>query len=188
MSLHKSKSLTRLVKLAIPYSKKIILAIACVLLVNGAQLIKPYILKVVIDDFLVSRNSQSGLYSITSFGILYFIVVSISGFLSVAQANIMNKVGQEIMRGLRARVFKIIQYLPLSYLDNISSGRLITRATNDVEALSEMYTNILINLFKDVFLLIGIVYAMIVLNIRLALISFCVVPLMFIMVFMLKKK
>lgn len=129
---------------------------------------------------------KRGIYSITSFGILYFVVVTISGFLSVVQANIMNKVGQEIMRGLRARVFKIIQYLPLSYLDNISSGRLITRATNDVEALSEMYTNVLINLFKDVFLLIGIVYVMIMLNIKLAMISFCVVPIMFLMVFMLK--
>jgi ATP-binding cassette subfamily B protein len=78
--------------------------------------------------------------------------------------------------------------LPLSYLDKNSSGRLITRATNDVEALSEMYTDVIINLFKDVFLLIGIVYAMVTLNLKLALISFSVVPVMFFIVFLLKKK
>ncbi|MEG0306518.1 MAG: ABC transporter ATP-binding protein [Clostridium sp.] len=187
-SINKSKSLWRLLKLAVPYSKMILVAIVCVLLVNGAQLLKPYILKIVIDDFLVGRNVQSGLYSITSLGILYFVVVALGGVFAIAQANIINKVGQGIMRGIRSRVFKIIQYLPLAYLDKMSSGRLITRATNDVEALSEMYTNVLISLFKDVFLLIGIVYAMLALNVKLALISFCVVPLMFLIIFILKKK
>ena len=92
------------------------------------------------------------------------------------------------MRTLRRRVFKTIQFLPLSYLDKTSSGRLITRATNDVEALSEMYTDVIISLFKDVFLLIGIVYTMLTIDVKLALISFSVVPLMFVIVFILKKK
>ncbi len=186
--IQKVHSLTRLLKLTIPYMKTIILAAGCVLLVNTAQLIKPYILKLVIDDFLVKRISSSGLYSITSMGILYFLVVAGGGLFSIVQANLINKAGQGIMRGLRGRVFKIIQFLPLSYLDKTSSGRLITRATNDVEALSEMYTDVLISLFKDVFLLLGIIYAMVILDVKLALISFCVVPLMFFLVFLLKKK
>lgn len=186
--IQKVHSLKRLLKLTIPYMKTIILAAGCVLLVNTAQLIKPYILKLVIDDFLVKRISSSGLYSITSMGILYFLVVAGGGLFSIVQANLINKAGQGIMRGLRGRVFKIIQFLPLSYLDKTSSGRLITRATNDVEALSEMYTDVLISLFKDVFLLLGIIYAMVILDVKLALISFCVVPLMFFLVFLLKKK
>lgn len=186
--IQKVHSLKRLLKLTIPYMKTIILAAGCVLLVNTAQLIKPYILKLVIDDFLVKRISSSGLYSITSMGILYFLVVAGGGLFSIVQANLINKAGQGIMKGLRGRVFKIIQFLPLSYLDKTSSGRLITRATNDVEALSEMYTDVLISLFKDVFLLLGIIYAMVILDVKLALISFCVVPLMFFLVFLLKKK
>jgi ATP-binding cassette subfamily B protein len=92
------------------------------------------------------------------------------------------------MRTLRGNVFRTIQLLPLDYLDKTSSGRLITRATNDVEALSEMYTDVLISLFKDVFLIIGIIYTMLMLNVKLALISFCVVPLMFMVVFGLKTR
>jgi len=92
------------------------------------------------------------------------------------------------MKELRKNVFRTIQFLPLSYLDKNSSGRLITRATNDVEALSEMYTDVIISLFKDVFLLIGIVYVMLALDVRLALISFSVVPMMFFIVFLLKNK
>ncbi|HEY5525717.1 MAG TPA: ABC transporter transmembrane domain-containing protein, partial [Clostridium sp.] len=121
----KIKTLRRLLKLMVPYKKKVILASICVLLVIGAQLIKPYILKLVIDDFLTKQVSQRGLYSITTMGILYFIVVALSGIFSIVQVNLINKVGQEIMRTLRRRVFKTIQLLPLWYLDKTSSGRLI---------------------------------------------------------------
>jgi ATP-binding cassette subfamily B protein len=185
---HKGRSLGRLLKLTRPHLGKISLAALCVLLVNAAQLVKPYILKLVIDDFLVGHAVQKGLYSITFMGIAYFLVVMLGGLFSVGQANIINRAGQEIMRTLRSRVFKTIQLLPLSYLDKTSSGRLITRATNDVEALSEMYTDVIINLFKDVFLLAGIVYTMVMLNVSLALVSFSVVPLMFIIVFLLRNK
>ena len=186
--IQKTKTLGRLLKLTVPYYRKIILAFVCVILVIGAQLIKPYILKLVIDDFLTSKVVQSGFYSITNMGLLYFVVVTLGGLLSIAQVILINKVGQDIMRTLRSKVFRTVQLLPLWYLDRTSSGRLITRATNDVAALSEMYTDVLIKLFKDVFMIIGIIYIMIIINLELALISFCVVPFMFGLVFILKKK
>jgi len=184
----KTKTIRRLLKLMWPYKKKVIIAAVCVILVNTAELIKPYILKVVIDDFLTKGVAGNGLYSITSMGIAYVLIVVMSTFFSVFQVLIINKVGQDIMKTLRGKVFKTIQLLPLWYLDKTSSGSLITRATNDVESLSEMYTDVLINLFKDVFLIIAIVYTMLVINVKLSLISFCVVPLMLLAVFMLKTK
>lgn len=181
-------SLKRLLMLTVPYIGMIILAVICTLLVNAAVIAKPYVSKLVIDDFLINRVENKGLYSITFMGILYFLIVAFGGFFSIAQANLINKVSQNIMKNLRRRVFKVIQFLPLPYLDKMPSGRLITRATNDVESLNEMYSNVLINLFKDIFLLVGIIYAMIAMNIRLALVSLCMVPLLFIFVFLLKKK
>ena len=186
--LHKINSLKRLLELTKPHMKKIILAAICVMVVNSSELLKPYILKLVIDDFLIKKVSQNGIYSITTMGIVYFVIAVIGGLSSFTQVNLINKAGQEIMRNLRKNVFRTIQFLPLSYLDKTSSGRLITRATNDVEALSEMYTDVIISLFKDVFLLIGIVYAMLALDVKLALISFSVVPIMFLIIFMLKNK
>lgn len=185
---NKLKSLKRLLLLTLPYKKKIFLSIICVLLVNSAELLKPYILKVSIDDFLVGRKVQIGFHSITSMGILYFIVVALGGFFSISEANLINSAAQSIMKNLRGSVFKTIQLLPLSYLDKTSSGNLITRATNDVEALSEMYTDVIISLFQDIFLLIGIIYAMLSLNIKLSLVSFSVIPVMFILIFSLKTK
>lgn len=186
--LHKAQSLKRLLSLTLPHMGQIILAAVCVLLLIAAQLIKPYILKVVIDDFLMKHAAPRGFYSINWLGISYFIVVALGGLFSIAQINIINRAGQEIVRDLRERVFETIQLLPLSYLDKTSSGRLITRATNDVEAVSEMYTDVIIDLFQDVFLLAGIVYTMVILDVKLALVSFSVVPVMFLIVFLLKKK
>ncbi len=188
LKIHKISSIKRLLELTKPYLNKIILAALCVMLVNAAELLKPYILKLVIDDFLIKKVSQNGIYSIKTMGLLYFATVVIGSISSFAQVNLINKAGQEIMKNLRRRVFKTIQFLPLSYLDKTSSGKLITRATNDVEALSEMYTDVIISLFKDIFLLIGIVYAMLALDVELALISFSVVPLMALIVFLLKNK
>lgn len=188
VKLHKSKTLKRLLLQTVPHLNKIVLAALCVLMVNSAQLAKPYILKLVIDDFLIKGNVGSKFYSITSMGILYFLVVLLGGLFAFTQVNLINKAGQEILLGLRSKVFNTIQLLPLSYLDKNSSGRLITRATNDVESLSEMYTDVIINLFKDVFLLIGIIYTMLSLNVKLALIALSVVPVMFFIVFLLKKK
>ena len=185
---HKRQSFRRLLRLNRPQLKRIVLASLCVLLVNGALLIKPYILKVVIDDFLTRRVAQHGLYSLTAMGLLYFAVVLLSGFFGIAQVNLINTAGQEIMRGLRGRVFRTIQFLPLSFLDKTSSGSLITRATNDVEALSQLYTDVLISLFQDVFLILGIVAAMLAMDVRLTLVSFCVIPVMLAVIFLMRTR
>jgi ABC-type multidrug transport system, ATPase and permease components len=184
----KKGNFRRLLMLNLPHMKRIVLAAVCVLLVNGALLAKPYILKIVIDDFLTRHTAQTGFYSLTAMGILYFAVVALSGFFSIAQTNLINKAGQEIMRSLRNRVFETIQLLPLKYLDKTSSGSLITRATNDVEALSELYTDVLISLFQDIFLILGIIGAMLLMDVRLTLVSFCVIPVMFTVIFLLRKK
>lgn len=184
----KRHSVLRLLKLMIPYRKAVILAILLVLLVNGAELMKPIILKVIIDDFLILKKPEVGLYSISAMGIFYMVVITLGSLFTFAQINLMNHVGQQIVSSLRKRVFNHIQHLPLSYLDKYSTGRLITRATNDVEALNEMFTDVLINLFRDVFLLIGIVFVMFKMNVSLALIGFIAVPLIFVVTYYFKSK
>ena len=187
-NIFKIHSVRRLLELTKPYKMMIIGALGCVLLVNLGELLKPYILKLVIDDFLVSKTPSKGVYSITTMAISYFLVVASSGFFSMCQANLINKASQSIMKEIRGKVFRIIQYLPLSYLDSTSSGRLITRATNDVEAINDMYTSVVLSLFSDIFLLVGIIVAMFILNVKLAIISFSTVPILFIIIFTLKKK
>jgi ATP-binding cassette subfamily B protein len=173
----KRHSLTRLAAMILPYYKALIICIICVLAVNGAAIAKPYILKVVIDDFLIAQKVQQGLYSITALGIIYMVMVAASSLLTVVQVNLTNWVGQEVIYKIRTKVFTHIQRMPLTIIDRYSSGRLITRSTNDVEALNELFLDVMVNLFKDIFLLLGIVFIMLRMNTSLALISFAVIPL-----------
>lgn len=184
----KIHSIKELFRLSLPQKYKILAAFVCVLLINTAVLVKPYILSVVIDDFLVNQKTQHGVYSITAMALLYLALSLMSSFLSYTQVNLVNRAGQEIIRNLRQKVFKTIQLLPLSYLDKTSSGRLITRATNDIEELNELYINVIIDLLKDLFLLGGIVYVMFALNVELTLVSFIVIPIIILIVMIIKRK
>ncbi len=184
----KDNNLWRLLKRAAPYWKVILFCIISVIIVNVAELIKPLIIQVVIDDFLIGKKLEYGLYSIPSMGIIYMLLVVISSGFTVAQVSAMNHVAQNIITNLRNEVFTHIQNMSLSILDKHSSGRLITRATNDVEALSEMFTDVFINLFKDIFLLVGIVIIMITLDFKLAMIGFTVIPFIVIITNVMKKK
>jgi len=112
---------------------------------------------------------------------LTLLTIIILGFLfSYIQVYILNYVSQKIIFNIRQEVFTHLQKMSLSYFDKNPVGRLVTRVTNDTEALNEMYTSVLVYLFKDVFLITGIVIVMIKMNYRLALLSFTVVPLILI--------
>lgn len=184
----KSNSLKELIKLSLPYKNKIILACICALLVNASQLLKPYLLKLAIDDFLIKRVAGYGFYSLNTLGFGYLLISIASGVLSYTQVNLINRAGQEIIKNLRSKVFQRIQLFPLAYLDQTSSGRLITRATNDISEISDLYTEVIVNILKDLFLLAGIIYTMLSLNLELSLISFLVLPVMSLLVVLIKNK
>lgn len=180
--------IVRLLHMMKPYIKITLAAVLCVIVVNISQLAKPYILKIIIDDFLIGKKPQTGFYSIDFMAVLYMLMVVLGAFLTALQTNFMNYAGQQIISNLRRELFSHIQHFSLSILDKFSSGRLITRVTNDVEALNEMFTDVFLNMFKDVFLIIGIIIVMLSLNVKLALISMSVVPAIVLITYYFKGK
>jgi len=100
--------------------------------------------------------------------------------LNFVQVYAMEVAGQKMMHDLRMKVFSHLQTLPVSFFDKTPVGRLVTRLTNDIQNVHEMFTSVLINLFRDIILLIGIVAILLHLHVELALISFAVLPLIFI--------
>jgi len=160
-----------------PQLKTLILCLSMVLLVNAAELAKPYILEIVIDRYLTPGRPDNGLDAVWVLALTYMGCVAMSSFLNITEAVMVNRMGQSILMDVRKKVFTHIQHMSMSTLDHFSSGRLVTRATNDVETLNELFSDVLVNLFKDVFMLIGIVVMMLVMNWRLALVAFAVVPL-----------
>ncbi len=166
-----------LVGLMKPHIAMLLVTVLCVLLVNIADLAKPYIMKIAIDDFLIGGAQEVGFYSLWGIALGYFLVIVTGAVSQLFQQRIMARICQSILDELRRRVFRHVHAMKLQDMDAMGSGRLLTRATNDVEELNSFYTDVLIGLFRDVFLLAGLAVTMLVMNWRLALVAFTVVPL-----------
>ena len=180
-------SLVRLALLMKPHVGKLLICVICVVIVNLAELLKPYVAAIVIDNFLVGEAEQSGLFSITGMGVLYFIVALAGALFSMTQVRLIARISQGILNEMRQKVFNKIMHMPMKLLDRNGTGRLITRATNDVETVNEFYSDVFLNLFKDVFLLIGIMVMMFVLDAKLALVALTGVPLIVLITVSLKR-
>ncbi len=187
MKERKQTSIGRLARLTLPYWRALLVCALCVLAVNGSELLKPYLMGVLIDDFLVGKKVAHGLYSTTGLAVIYFATIVVGSLCALWQARLINRVGQDILHNLRVKVFGHIHRMTLKALDRFSTGRLITRATNDIETLNEFYGDVLVNLFRDVFLLAGIVVVMLKMDARLAAVGFTAVPLILIVTLSVKR-
>ncbi|MGN1343655.1 MAG: ABC transporter ATP-binding protein [Traorella sp.] len=127
------------------------------------------------DDLKVLRkNDINGMIQI---GILYVIVLVLNLICTASQTWILQKTGQNIIYTIREQIFHHVHSLPLRYFDTHPVGRIVTRVTNDVESLHEMYANILIRLFKNSIKILGLALVMLSMNVTLALYSFLLLPL-----------
>lgn len=176
----------RLTALLRPYIGRLILCFLCILAVNASELIKPLAAAEIIDGFLSGAKTPRGLYSIEGISLGYLLLVLMSAVFSVCQTRLITRISQGILHDLRTRVFAKITRMTVSTLDSYGTGRLITRATNDVETINEFYADVFLNLFKDVFLLLGIVVMMFGLDARLALAGFAGVPFILVLTFSIR--
>jgi ABC-type multidrug transport system fused ATPase/permease subunit len=129
------------------------------------------------EDLLILKGRDvEGVFRIA---LLVVFILVINFGISFCQVYAMEVAGQKMMHDLRMKVFSHLQDLPVSFFDKNPVGRLVTRLTNDIQNVHEMFTSVLINLIKDVLLLIGIIILLLHLNRELALVSFSVIPLIF---------
>jgi ATP-binding cassette subfamily B protein len=115
---------------------------------------------------------------IAATALIYLVTLVLAFGVLYLQGLVMLLMGQYIMRDLRDQIFGRLQELPISYFDRNPVGRLVTRVTNDVDALNELFTSGLVAIFGDVVLLTGIVAVLFWLDWRLALVTFAIVPLL----------
>ncbi len=174
----------RLLKYVKPYMGLICLCFVLLFFITITDLARPYLIKIAIDDYMANSNKQ-GLQNVS----LLFLATIIGGFLfNYIQIYLLNYTGQKIIYNMRQELFSHIQRMSLSFFDKNPVGRLVTRVTNDMENLNEMYTSVLVNLFKDILMLIGIVLIMLQMNAKLALISFIAMPLIVVSVSIFRKQ
>jgi len=164
----------RLLSYFVPYIPHIVLAIVLAFAINATVIIKPRILQRIIDDYLVPEIYDRA--AINRLGFLFFGLILLGAALNYSQTLLLSFVGQNIMHRLRTELFNKIQQMNMSFYDHFSSGRLLTRVTNDVEALNELFSGVLVNLFRDAVMIVGLVWVMFTMNTTLAFVAIAVVP------------
>jgi ATP-binding cassette, subfamily B, multidrug efflux pump len=140
------------------------------------DLVPPYLTKQVIDHHILTGDWK-GLRAVA---FLLLLILAVNFGLQYIQVIVLERLGQRVMHTLRMKIFSHLLTLPLSFFQHNPVGRLVTRVTNDIENLNEMVKSLLATLVKDIFLALGILSILLYLDVRLALVTFTMIPLIFI--------
>ena len=174
--------LGRLLKYAAPYWWQFLICLLLVLGITVIEIYRPILTGKAIDLFSVSADfSEIALLSVQ------YIIVLVLGFLfNFLNTWILQLTGQTIIYNIRQEVFEHIHKLSMRFFDITPVGKIVTRVTNDVEALNEMYTQILVRLIKNIAKIIGLMVVMFLLNAKLAALTLCLMPLIVVLTIVFK--
>ncbi len=173
----------RLVGYLAPYKVWVGVSIVLLLLQSLAQIVPPIIAKDIVDQAVIpavngaiSRDDAST--RLATLGVVYLVVLVVGAAIRFGQTLLTTWVGQRAMYDLRLELFRHLQFLPLSFFDRNPVGRLMTRITNDIDALTDMVTRGVVSIFGDIAMVVLISGAMLLLDWRLAIVAFISLPIL----------
>ncbi|KXK54659.1 MAG: ABC-type multidrug transport system component [Chlorobi bacterium OLB5] len=166
-----ARLMKRLIKYLRPYFKWVIIAIVLTVGVAMMSTIRPYLTKIAIDDYIVNKDS-AGLNKII---LILLSTLILQGLLQYTMTYLTQWIGQKTIFDLRMELFAHIQKLSMRFFDRNPVGRLVTRLTNDIEVLNEMFSSGIVMVFADIFIIGGILFFMFSLSWQLTLIALSVV-------------
>ena len=166
------KLFTRLLDYVKPYKVNFIFLSIAAILISVFSILNQYLLKIAVDTYITPKDYE-GLILIISimFGVLVFQVTF--QFLFVFLANIL---GQKVVYDIRIRLFSRIIKFKMSYYDKSSTGRLVTRAVNDMETIASIFSQGLFMIVADLILMLSVLAVMLFLSLKLSLIIFAILP------------
>lgn len=167
-----ARLVARLLPYVRPYARGVVLAMAMIVGLTGLELAGPFIVKQAIDGPIAA----GALDRLAGFTALYLLAIGGVFALRYGQSYLLNRAGQRAMHDLRVHLFAHVQRLSLSFFDRNPVGRLMTRLTNDVDALNELLTSGGLAILSDAITIVGIAVALLLLNWQLALLTFLVIP------------
>jgi ATP-binding cassette subfamily B protein len=174
----------RLFKYLSPYKYYLLSSLVLLFLVSLLGLVGPYLTKVAIDEY-IQQGDIAGLNRIA----LLFIGVLVAGFgLRYGQIQLMQYTGQRVMQDLRLELFTHLQRMSIQFFDQQPVGGVMTRLLGDVEVLNEMVTSGVVSILGDLFMLLGIMGVLLWMNLKLALVVFSVLPLLFYIAQLFRRK
>ncbi|MBG0763311.1 MAG: ABC transporter ATP-binding protein [Tissierellales bacterium] len=176
--------MARLLKYAKPFWIQITISLILLLGVVALELYQPVLLGKAVDEFIVNEDIDG----VVRVAFLYFGTALAMFVLTYIQAMILQYSGQKIIYNIRVELFDKLQSLSIEYFNNHPIGKLVTRVTNDTETLNELYTSVIVNSIKSIFVLVGIIVTMTAYNLRLSLITFTVIPFIILFTVIFRKK
>ncbi len=169
------RALARLVDYLRPYRLVLGSVLVMVLFYTLLGLLEPYLIGRAIDQF-IARRQLAGLGGLA---ILLLVAYIVDNIFRAVSSWLMAHISQDALRRLREDMFEHLQQLPIAYFDGTTAGELMSRLTNDIEAINQAVSQNVVSLVAGVLSLVGILIAMFVLNVWLALAAVLVVPIMF---------
>jgi len=181
-----SRLMKRLLKYLRPYRWPVVVALVSIVLKSAVDVVGPLMTLLAIDKYLAPTHqpfplmdrwlSPQPLTGIAQIVAIYVVLILFGFLIDYLQTYFMQWAGQMVMYDLRSQIFRHLQRMHIGFYDKNPVGRLVTRVTTDVDALNEMFTSGVVSIFEDIFVLAGILAIMLRVNWKLALITFCVVP------------
>lgn len=179
-----ARLMRRLLSYVKPYRKYVLFAILLNIIVSSLGPLRPYLTKIAIDDYIAKSNFNGlMLISLLLFLSLLF-QATIQYFLTYATQYL----GQKTLYDLRIELFSHVQRLALKFFDKTPIGRIVTRTTNDVESLGELFSSGIVMVFSDIFIILWILGFMFFLDIKLTLVTLSVLPILIYGTFLFRKK
>ena len=167
--------LSRFARYVKPYRGAIVVVLLILPLVASCRLAQPLIIKQAIDNHIITGR-LAGLGSVAA---LFLGLLLTEALLAYLEVYLLQSVGQRVMSDMRQELFRHVTHLPVSWFDHTPVGSVVTRLTSDVEVLGEMFASGIITIVGDILLLIGIIFIMLWMNLKLSLVTFSILPLLF---------
>ncbi|MEI6305823.1 MAG: ABC transporter ATP-binding protein [Deltaproteobacteria bacterium] len=176
--------LLRFARYVAPHRATIALVLLALPLIAACRLAQPWIIKLAIDGHIITRK----LDGLEGIALLFLILLLSESFLTYLEVFLLQSVGQKVMADMRADLYRHVLHLPVTWFDKTPVGSVVTRLTNDVEVLGEMFAAGIITIVGDILLLVGIVSVMLWMNTRLSLVTFSILPLLFYVAWMFRRR
>ena len=179
------KVLFRLLSYIRPHKKGVMFAFLLLFLSTLGELAGPYLIKIFIDDYLTPRNLD--VTPLTVLAITYMVIQLMNVFIMYFQLFKFQEIALYIIQQLRVDVFTKIHSLGLRYFDKIPAGSIVSRVTNDTEAIKDMFVTVIATFIQSGFMIIGIIGAMFFLNVKLGAICLILLPILTYIVMLYRK-
>lgn len=172
----KNKTLNRIYKMLKPQMKYIIIISIIAIIVNIGEIAKPYLIKVVIDNFLSAGVWQKGIMTIGIIGASYIAIVLIGNILDFIITTATSMIGENAVYSIRNKLYRYIQNANIPFHDRTPSGTLFVRITSDVEDITTFFKDVITTFIQDIIMIIALATMMLSLNYKLALTCFLLIP------------